>query len=182
MLGRTAPLRMLTVPRQLSSWLDCTYCRRPFGSDRKMTMDHVLPRSRGGRLRVPVCEECNAYKGNQSLEAFVVFRLTTGGVRRHRLKLKGLRYICRLIQYRTGKQLTVEEVIGLPASEGRTLLPSRWRRHGIPSKKNQPQPMVKSRRALPLQGSRGRCLANCNDCPYPDRGICPNTILSKITD
>jgi len=44
----------------------CAYCRRPFGAQLKMTIDHVIPLSRGGphilsNLR-PACAPCNYSK------------------------------------------------------------------------------------------------------------------------
>ena len=43
----------------------CFYCRRDVGRDR-LTMDHVVPLSRGGKSKkgniVPACKECNNKK------------------------------------------------------------------------------------------------------------------------
>lgn len=48
----------------------CVYCRGFFGD--KITMDHVVPLSKGGNHTqsniVPACHSCNASKGNKSLE------------------------------------------------------------------------------------------------------------------
>lgn len=45
----------------------CTYCRRPLPT-RGTTLDHIRPRSRGGRTTVRnvvlCCGECNSRKGN----------------------------------------------------------------------------------------------------------------------
>ena len=47
----------------------CTYCRRGLTSphDRAgtaATMDHVMPKSVGGRRKVPCCKACNQLKGD----------------------------------------------------------------------------------------------------------------------
>ncbi|MDX1617205.1 MAG: HNH endonuclease [Balneolaceae bacterium] len=46
----------------------CQYC----GSSRNLTIDHVIPRSRGGRDSwenlVTACDECNVEKGNRTPE------------------------------------------------------------------------------------------------------------------
>lgn len=46
----------------------CQYCGR---RDREMTLDHVIPRSKGGRSTwenlVTACHKCNGRKGDQSL-------------------------------------------------------------------------------------------------------------------
>jgi 5-methylcytosine-specific restriction enzyme A len=57
--------------RQTRWWKDrlargvCYYCRRQF-SPRDLTMDHIVPMSRGGKTTrgnvVPVCKECNNKK------------------------------------------------------------------------------------------------------------------------
>lgn len=43
----------------------CYYCERPV-SPKKLTMDHIVPMSRGGRSTkgnvVPACKECNTNK------------------------------------------------------------------------------------------------------------------------
>ncbi|MCP4665420.1 MAG: HNH endonuclease [Deltaproteobacteria bacterium] len=43
----------------------CYYCRRMVGRD-QLTMDHVVPLSRGGKSKkgniVPACKECNSKK------------------------------------------------------------------------------------------------------------------------
>jgi len=50
----------------------CVYCEAP---DRKLTIDHVTPRSRGGSDRVsnlvPACEYCNQFKGNKPVQEFL---------------------------------------------------------------------------------------------------------------
>lgn len=49
----------------------CQYCGKP-GNSKQLTLDHVVPRSRGGRLQwsniVAACRECNARKGNRTPE------------------------------------------------------------------------------------------------------------------
>ncbi|MEO9964420.1 MAG: HNH endonuclease [Reichenbachiella sp.] len=46
----------------------CQYC----GTDRDLTLDHLVPRSKGGKSTwnnlVTACKSCNAKKGNDSLE------------------------------------------------------------------------------------------------------------------
>lgn len=49
----------------------CAYCGREFASPVEMTVDHVVPRARGGSNcrvnKVPCCRSCNATKGSRSL-------------------------------------------------------------------------------------------------------------------
>jgi 5-methylcytosine-specific restriction endonuclease McrA len=49
----------------------CVYCRLPFGSDRPMTWDHIIPVSRGGVFSVgnlaPACGPCNSSKLNKTV-------------------------------------------------------------------------------------------------------------------
>ena len=46
----------------------CQYC----GTTKELTLDHVIPRSKGGRSTwlnlVTACKKCNSLKGDQSLE------------------------------------------------------------------------------------------------------------------
>lgn len=50
--------------KKISSGI-CHYCRRKFNPD-ELTMDHIIPLSRGGRSErinlVPACKECNNKK------------------------------------------------------------------------------------------------------------------------
>lgn len=59
----------------------CWYC----GCTGAMTMDHVTPRSRGGRNAlaniVPACRPCNDAKGQRTLEEWRA-RWSIGGVHR----------------------------------------------------------------------------------------------------
>lgn len=43
--------------------LCCTYC----GSSLKMTDDHVIAQSKGGKITVPACSACNLSKGKKPL-------------------------------------------------------------------------------------------------------------------
>jgi hypothetical protein len=56
----------------------CAYCRGP-----ATTLDHVVPRSRGGRgtitNAVPACGPCNNVKGSVPVERFVAWLLTPAG-------------------------------------------------------------------------------------------------------
>ena len=49
----------------------CQYCRASFG-DKELTLDHVLPKSRGGEKTwtnlVAACKKCNQKKGNKTPE------------------------------------------------------------------------------------------------------------------
>ncbi len=51
----------------------CQYC----GSDKNLTMDHILPRSRGGKNTwdnlVTCCNRCNVYKGDRTPEEANMF-------------------------------------------------------------------------------------------------------------
>lgn len=48
---------------------ECWYCFRKFGPKRIATIDHVLPRCRGGRSNlanlVQACVECNTFKADK---------------------------------------------------------------------------------------------------------------------
>ena len=59
--------------RQNIIWRDnsqCQYCANYFSSD-KLTMDHVLPKSRGGKNTwenlVAACKKCNQKKGSRTI-------------------------------------------------------------------------------------------------------------------
>ncbi len=47
----------------------CQYCHKSFG-DKELTLDHVLPKSRGGKKSwtnmVAACKKCNQKKGNKT--------------------------------------------------------------------------------------------------------------------
>ena len=49
----------------------CQYCQKSF-SDKELTLDHILPKSRGGRKTwtnmVTACKKCNQKKGNKTPE------------------------------------------------------------------------------------------------------------------
>lgn len=51
----------------------CGYCGGPL-KIQDMTVDHMLPRSRGGTSNIknllPSCEDCNSIKGNCTVEEF----------------------------------------------------------------------------------------------------------------
>lgn len=51
----------------------CAYCGRLFASPLEMTVDHVIPKSRGGSNdksnRLPACQRCNIAKGARPLSA-----------------------------------------------------------------------------------------------------------------
>jgi 5-methylcytosine-specific restriction endonuclease McrA len=54
----------------------CGYC----GSTKDLTLDHVFPKSRGGKTQwenlVTACKKCNTYKGNHTpLEANMLLRI-----------------------------------------------------------------------------------------------------------
>jgi len=52
----------------------CAYCGR-YMEFKESTLDHVVPKSKGGRLtrdnRVVACAKCNTRKGNRSVGSFV---------------------------------------------------------------------------------------------------------------
>ena len=56
----------------------CAYCGMPL-SVRDMTMDHVVPKSRGGESRVSnlvaSCSRCNRLKGARTAEEFLAERM-----------------------------------------------------------------------------------------------------------
>ena len=47
----------------------CTYCE----SIAPLTFDHIEPKSKGGRFKVPACSPCNAKKRDQSPEQWDEF-------------------------------------------------------------------------------------------------------------
>ena len=59
----------------------CHYCHRQVGAD-ALTLDHVIPRSRGGRTTrgncVPACHECNASKRSYTPAEEILDRLMKG--------------------------------------------------------------------------------------------------------
>jgi len=73
-LKRYVKFRLSTVTCNRTNiiWRDnnqCQYCANHF-ADEKLTMDHILPRSRGGRNTwlnlVAACKKCNQRKGNKT--------------------------------------------------------------------------------------------------------------------
>ena len=52
----------------------CSYCNREFTETLKETIDHIVPKSRGGTNRLAnkqrCCHECNQLKGNLTLTQF----------------------------------------------------------------------------------------------------------------
>jgi len=73
-LNRIGKFKYKTIPRHRRNviWRDnnqCQYCAKHFMAD-KLTIDHVLPRSRGGKNGwlnlVSACKKCNQKKGNKT--------------------------------------------------------------------------------------------------------------------
>mgnify|MGYP001273343832 FL=1 len=73
-LRRIVKFRYKTIPchRKNIIWRDqnqCQYCAKYFMPD-KLTIDHVVPRSRGGKNNwlnlVSACKKCNQKKGNKT--------------------------------------------------------------------------------------------------------------------
>ena len=56
--------------------LRCAYCTESVGSVCKLTLDHILPYSKGGGNNeenlVTCCLECNSKRGNKSLSSFIM--------------------------------------------------------------------------------------------------------------
>lgn len=58
----------------------CTYCQRPLANPRhnggktSATWDHVHPKSKGGRVKVPACRQCNQLKGDLTAPEWDAFR------------------------------------------------------------------------------------------------------------
>lgn len=68
------PMKIPTMTRRYVYIRDdfhCQYCMKKFTAD-KLSLDHVIPRSKGGRLvwtnTVTACHSCNAKKGNVAVE------------------------------------------------------------------------------------------------------------------
>jgi len=55
----------------------CAYCGRGLttastaAAKRRLTRDHVIPKSHGGSLTIPSCRSCNKAKGNRSAAEFM---------------------------------------------------------------------------------------------------------------
>lgn len=53
----------------MASQTKCFYCKKPFNSNRKKTVDHVIPLDKGGEHimtnLVIACQSCNSSKGNR---------------------------------------------------------------------------------------------------------------------
>ena len=73
-LKRIVKFRYQTIPchRRNVIWRDnnqCQYCAKHFMAD-KLTIDHVVPRSRGGKNNwlnlVTACKKCNQKKGDKT--------------------------------------------------------------------------------------------------------------------
>ena len=71
---RKVPHRIIVVSRKnvyIRDGYTCLYCGRKFAAD-KLTLDHIVPRSRGGKSRwenlATACADCNRRKGDQTPE------------------------------------------------------------------------------------------------------------------
>lgn len=47
----------------------CSYC----GLYRRLTLDHVVPKCKNGRAKIPACGWCNGTKGNKSLREWLAW-------------------------------------------------------------------------------------------------------------
>lgn len=47
----------------------CSYC----GAYRRLTLDHVVPKSKGGRATIPACSWCNGTKGDKNLREWLMW-------------------------------------------------------------------------------------------------------------
>ena len=69
----------------------CSYCSKPIDKDSR-TIDHLLPKSRGGVLsnnnKVPSCSDCNQLKDNLDINEFekLVERLLFFELKNHRMR------------------------------------------------------------------------------------------------
>lgn len=58
---------------EMNAMMICPYCLKPT-KPRDMTRDHVIPKSRGGKLTddniIMVCKRCNNEKGALTLEEY----------------------------------------------------------------------------------------------------------------
>jgi hypothetical protein len=70
------------MPGAMSIW--CYYCDKPLDKDAadpndRPTRDHLLPRSRGGKLEpkntVAACRRCNCHKDNMTLAEYTRYLL-----------------------------------------------------------------------------------------------------------
>jgi len=56
----------------------CPYCRRKMSDegdwDRRPSVDHVVPRSKGGKEKVWCCTKCNGMKGDMLPDEWRIFR------------------------------------------------------------------------------------------------------------
>ncbi len=55
---------------QIKTKGSCEYCERPFTSSNRKTIDHIIPKGKGGSYKketwnlIAACIECNSRKGN----------------------------------------------------------------------------------------------------------------------
>lgn len=66
------PLPFNFVLRRLGKHIQCSYCGR-FIHEKKLTRDHVYPKSKQGLIKVPACNDCNIAKEDKLPIEWAVF-------------------------------------------------------------------------------------------------------------
>lgn len=55
--------------------VECVYCKRPFKSASDKTIDHLIPKAKGGTDElenlVVACKDCNQWKGDTLISEFI---------------------------------------------------------------------------------------------------------------
>lgn len=68
---RIPSIKLFPMVTQRQFFNTCFYCGKEMAKGER-TKDHVTPKSRGGRLKVPCCSTCNHLKGHLKLEEYRV--------------------------------------------------------------------------------------------------------------
>ena len=72
----TRPLKHQLIYFITESETKCAYCGRRYDDEKtKKTMDHVVPKSKGGETSLAniiiCCQNCNVKKGNEDMDVFI---------------------------------------------------------------------------------------------------------------
>ena len=70
------PLRTQLQMFVLENGVKCAYCHRKYdGVKRRLTLDHIIPKSKGGFITpdntIVCCDVCNSKRGNEDMEDFI---------------------------------------------------------------------------------------------------------------
>ena len=65
----------------------CCYCEKKL-TDKDCTREHILPKSKGGKLILPACKKCNGEKSNMIISEYISFLVNKNKIISHIDKIK----------------------------------------------------------------------------------------------